>query len=116
MVLGLARRPWPKAAAELDFPEFERVFFCNFFYLHQTEINLIKGLLDKEKAGLFFQGSQDEWPLLKKAAQEFSGAINPSARKEPFINFLCPPVLTCIPRPPWPGDNKKGVRPLFRIR
>ncbi len=72
-----------EAIAELDFPEFERVFFCNFFYLHQTEINLIKGLLDKEKAGLFFQGSQDEWPLLKKAAQEFSGAINPPARKEP---------------------------------
>ena len=74
-----------QAAAELDFPEFERVFFCNFFYLHQTEINLIKGLLDKEKAGLFFQGSQDEWPLLKKAAQEFSGAIIPSATKEPVL-------------------------------
>ena len=72
-----------EAAAELDFPEFERVFFCNFFYLHQTEINLIKSLLDKEKAGLFFRGSQDEWPLLKKASQEFSRAITPSERKEP---------------------------------
>ena len=72
-----------QAIAELDFPEFERVFFCNFFYLHQTEINLIQGLLAKEKAGLFFQGSQDEWPLLKKAAREFSSPVIPSSRKEP---------------------------------
>src|SRR3989338_2453066 len=72
-----------QSIAELDFPEFEGVFFCNFFYLHQTEINLIQGLLAKEKAGLFFQGSQDEWPLLKKASQAFSSAIIPSSRKEP---------------------------------
>ncbi len=72
-----------REAGELDFPEFERVSFCNFFYLHQTEINLIKGLLDKGKARLFFQGSQDEWPLLKKAAKEFSAAIIPSQAREP---------------------------------
>lgn len=62
---------------EADFPEFDAVLFCGFFYLHKTEERIIKTLYDSGKAMLFFQGDEDEWSVLKRLGQRFSCSIKP---------------------------------------
>ena len=50
--------------------EFDKIMFCNFFYLHKTESLMIKELISKGKAICFFQGSGGNWPVLAKTAAD----------------------------------------------
>jgi len=61
-----------KVIENIDFNEFDVIFFCNFFYLHKTEEKIIKTLYNQNKAVLFFQGGQDEWSVLKTNYDHFS--------------------------------------------
>ncbi len=70
----------------IDFPEFDQILFCNFFYLHKTERNLIKNFYERNQALLFFQGDEDNWPILKKLAREFHQPIRAPQSDDPF-NF-----------------------------
>lgn len=63
---------------QAEFSEFEQIFFCGLFYLHKTESNIIRSIYEKEKAVLFFQGSEQEWSVLEKTAKDFSISVKPS--------------------------------------
>lgn len=69
-------------ATHADLGEFEQIFFCNFFYLHKTEERIIRKIYEKDKAVLVFQGSQEEWPVLKRISQGLSCPISPAPLKE----------------------------------
>jgi len=70
---------------EIDISEFEGIFFCCLFYLHKSEIEIIKSLYRRGKAILFFQGDIEDWHSLKRLAQELSISIRPE--KEENISF-----------------------------
>ncbi len=63
----------------LGLDEFEKIIFCNFFYLHDSERRIIKDIHDRGKAVLLFQGSQEDWPVLKSNAR----ALNCSIKTKP---------------------------------
>ncbi|MDD5432152.1 MAG: PD-(D/E)XK nuclease family protein [Candidatus Omnitrophica bacterium] len=68
---------------DIDFSEFEEIIFCGFFYIHKTELAVIKSLYDANKALLFFQGSQDEWSVLERNSRSLSIVIKPENIKKP---------------------------------
>ncbi|MCM8798356.1 MAG: PD-(D/E)XK nuclease family protein [Candidatus Omnitrophica bacterium] len=72
-----------KEIAEIDLSEFENIFFCGLFYLHKTELEIIKNLYLRGKAILFFQGDMEEWQSLKRVAQELSIQIKPEKNHHP---------------------------------
>jgi ATP-dependent helicase/nuclease subunit B len=74
--------------AEASCPEFDEIFFCNFFYLHKTEQGIIKNLCDRSKATLFFQGGQDEWPLLAELAADLESPIRPESQPAPSYDLV----------------------------
>lgn len=76
-----------KIIKDLSFDEFDKILFCNFFYLHKTEKIIIKHLYDTEKAMLFFQGDENKWPVLKEISENFSCSIKPQKQFEPHYNF-----------------------------
>lgn len=76
-------------AADNDLPEFDRLIFCNFFYLHSTEERIVRGFLEQGKAQCIFQGRAKEWPVLSKNAKGLNLDITPSqAKKDDFSYFL----------------------------
>jgi len=46
--------------------DFEKIIFCNLFYLHSTEKELIREIFSQKKGICFFEGSADEWSVLKE--------------------------------------------------
>lgn len=74
---------------EIDFKEFEEIVFAGFFYLHNTEKEIIRRLYQKDKATLIFQGDEDEWDILKQLGQSLSCRIKPLAedKKENSVSF-----------------------------
>jgi RecB family exonuclease len=67
-----------KNAAVIELAEFDRVYFCNSFYLQKTEQRIIQALMKNGKAHLVFQGSADEWEILR----EMETALGISIRHE----------------------------------
>jgi len=65
------------------FDEFDRIFFCNFFYLNKAEQFIIKSIYDRDKAILFFQGNQNDWSILENNAKLFSTKIIPQNISKP---------------------------------
>lgn len=55
-------------------PEFDEIFFCNFFYLHKTQTGFLAALCGACNVSLIFQGGQ-EWPVLKDLARRTGWAI-----------------------------------------
>ena len=76
---------------DTEFKEFDAILFCNLFYLSKTEEEIIKSIYDRDKAILFFQGSEDDWPVLEKLAKVFSHHITPDKLKGPDykLNICC---------------------------
>ena len=70
-----------QAAGDEKLDEFEQVFFCNFFYLHATEKEIIASLLRRGKATAVFQGDEKEWPVLADTAKALGCRISPSGEK-----------------------------------
>ena len=92
-VRGLKYLLASKLAPCAEFAQFENILFCNFFYLHKTEESIIKCLYDKNKASLFFQGSEDDWPVLKKTARSFGVAIRPEKDVAPSYKIAIRPAF-----------------------
>lgn len=63
---GMAYRAAALASATTNLPEFDTIVFCNFFYLHTTETDVLKNLFNKGKAVLVFQKDSAEWPVLER--------------------------------------------------
>ncbi|MGE4356950.1 MAG: PD-(D/E)XK nuclease family protein [Candidatus Omnitrophota bacterium] len=68
---------------EIDLSEFEDILFCGLFYLHKTELEIVRNIYAKGKAFLFFQGDMEEWGSLKRIARELSITIKPPRRDNP---------------------------------
>ncbi|MFA6383782.1 MAG: PD-(D/E)XK nuclease family protein [Candidatus Omnitrophota bacterium] len=72
-------------ASRIDAPDlgdFDKVFFCNFFYLHKSEERLIQNAVKSDKAVLIFQGGR-EWPVLDQLAQRTGWQIDASPERAP---------------------------------
>ncbi|MDD5194447.1 MAG: PD-(D/E)XK nuclease family protein [Candidatus Omnitrophica bacterium] len=67
--------------------EFDTVLFCNFFYLHASEKKIIKNILERGKGICIFQGSQDDWSVLKNSAKEFGCHIRPKTQWQEKLDF-----------------------------
>ncbi len=67
---------------EIKFDEFDKIFFCGFFYMQKTERRIVKYLYNIGKANLFFQGDGDKWPVLKDTSHDLSCVIKPGEKKE----------------------------------
>ncbi|MFA5099736.1 MAG: PD-(D/E)XK nuclease family protein [Candidatus Omnitrophota bacterium] len=65
-----------------DLGDFDKVYFCNFFYLHKTEEMLIQNVVKQDKAVLIFQGGR-EWPVLDQLAQRTGWQIDSLPAREP---------------------------------
>jgi len=63
--------------------EFDQVFFCNFFYLHKTEEEILNHLYYRDKAVLFFQKDTKDWPVFAGLSKIFGCNIEPRVKKEP---------------------------------
>lgn len=72
---------------KIDLTEFEQIFFCGFFYLHKTELALMRYLYDTQKAAFVFQGDESEWSVFEKLSQEFSHPLRPKecVQRQPEI-------------------------------
>ncbi|MCF7907999.1 MAG: PD-(D/E)XK nuclease family protein [Candidatus Omnitrophica bacterium] len=69
--------------------EFKAVVFCNFFYLHSTEMEIMKEVKASGKGFFIFQGSSREWSVLNKTATELEVTIEPNSKEvsRPNLNF-----------------------------
>lgn len=87
---GLAYLRASQSASQLDFGEFDQIFFCNFFYLNNTEAQIIKSLYQKDRAFLIFQGDPDDWPILKNTVQKLDLSLQrlPHSKPAPKISFF----------------------------
>jgi len=72
-----------RAVPEIQCAEFEKILFCNFFYLHTTEAAVIRELYERERALLFFQKGAGAWPVFDRLSELFSCPIEPRARRGP---------------------------------
>ncbi|MCF7874267.1 MAG: PD-(D/E)XK nuclease family protein [Candidatus Omnitrophica bacterium] len=46
--------------------EFDQIFFCDLFYLHKTEKEVVNKFYKTGKTSCVFQGSNKRWPILDK--------------------------------------------------
>ncbi|MCM8781032.1 MAG: hypothetical protein NC908_03830, partial [Candidatus Omnitrophica bacterium] len=72
---------------QMSLQDFTDILFCGFFYLHKTEEKIIKHIYLKQKAKIFFQGDQDDWPVLKDLFEVFSCDIKPYTSEQPTYNL-----------------------------
>jgi len=57
--------------------EFDKILFCNFYYLHCTEEKVIKQLFDADKAILLFQKDNLPWSVFERLSEVFGRKIEP---------------------------------------
>ncbi|MBD3264519.1 MAG: hypothetical protein GF375_05420, partial [Candidatus Omnitrophica bacterium] len=70
--------------------EFEGVLFCNLFYLSAAEKKIIKNVCAKTRSYLLFQGSEDDWSVLRKNAAYFGVQIKPPHQEADFkLSLRC---------------------------
>lgn len=74
-------------AGQLPFDEFDHIIFANIFYLHATEQRAIKDIYARGKGICVFQGSPDDWPVLKDNARNFAFTLSPRPGKESSYNL-----------------------------
>ena len=67
---GMAYLEASRRARDEELPEFDTVFFCNFFYLHTTELRIVQEFLRRGKAVLLFQRDCRSWPVLDTLEKE----------------------------------------------
>lgn len=68
---------------ECKFDDFDAVIFCNFFYLHKTELNVFRKMHNNKKGIFMFQGDAADWSVLDKCAKEMNIAIKPEVKINP---------------------------------
>lgn len=72
---------------EKKFDDFDRVIFCNFFYLHKTELNVFKEMHGSGKGVFIFQGDSDGWSVLLRCAKEMNISIKPEIKNNQGYNL-----------------------------
>ncbi|MEW6088750.1 MAG: PD-(D/E)XK nuclease family protein, partial [bacterium] len=84
---GLMYMDAAKIIRETKFPEFDKILFCNFYYLHNTEKEIIKYLINENKASAFFQKDSNTWPVFDELSKLFNHRIEP-----PVTHYLSPKI------------------------
>jgi len=84
---GLMYLTASRIVADIELSEFDKILFCNFFYLHKTEKNIIKHFYKSGNTSLIFQGDKKEWPVLKNISQSFSCKMEPIKSAVPKYNL-----------------------------
>lgn len=76
-------------ADKIKFPEFDAIIFCNFFYIHTTEFNVIKSICNNGKGICIFQGDENDWSVLRNNAKKLNVSLKPAKplTKQPNIVF-----------------------------
>jgi len=69
--------------SEFTGKEFDKILFCNFYYLHKTEAKILKYLFDRDKALFFFQKDKQTWPVFKQLENIFGEKIEPQTTAQP---------------------------------
>ncbi|MDP8212659.1 MAG: PD-(D/E)XK nuclease family protein [Candidatus Zapsychrus exili] len=100
-----------KCVEDIAFDEFDQILFCNFFYFHKTEEDVIKSLYKKDKATLIFQGDAKRWPILERIQKSFNCKI------EEVLTFPDYKSKKSGSRPPSKSLGKVGSikRPEFNL-
>ncbi|MBU1087649.1 MAG: PD-(D/E)XK nuclease family protein [Candidatus Omnitrophica bacterium] len=70
-----------------ELPEFDKILFCNFFELHNTEKQVIKQYYDKDKALIFFQKDNKPWAQFDELAAFFKTEIKPKVKDDEQHNL-----------------------------
>jgi len=73
--------------AKTAFDEFDRILFCGFFDINMCQKEIIKHLLDTDKATVFFQSSPRHWLQLKELSAYFDCPIEPETAAAPEYNL-----------------------------
>lgn len=71
------------------FEEFKKIIFCNFFYLQQTELSVVKNAVKNTDTEILLQGDQEKWSVLSAFAKEIGREIRSLSddMKEPEIKL-----------------------------
>ena len=72
-----------KLVEKTDKLEFERIYFCNFLYLHKSELKILKYLKEKNIARFFFQGGKNDWSILEDTGKYLSLDISAPSNAKP---------------------------------
>jgi len=84
---GLRYLQATRSVEEKEYQGFEKVIFCNLFYLHATEQKIVKSIYKQGKGVCIFQGSQERWSVLANNAKELNVTIKPEA-EDAKVNFF----------------------------
>jgi ATP-dependent helicase/nuclease subunit B len=68
-------------ADKLKLPGFDKVIFCNPFYLQGSEKKIISALYKNDRAVIFFQGDSEKFSVLKDMEKEFNCEIKTSPQQ-----------------------------------
>jgi len=63
---------------------FDRIIFCNLFYLHSTEKELVQKICSQKKGICFFEGASNEWSVLKENEEFLQTRIEASTHCSSF--------------------------------
>ncbi len=80
----LAAADWIK---NNELNDYDVVIFCNFFYLHKTEQRIIKKICERKKGICIFQGSSENWSVLKNNSDILGIPIRPEKKDYLKPNF-----------------------------
>ncbi|MFA6281282.1 MAG: PD-(D/E)XK nuclease family protein [Candidatus Omnitrophota bacterium] len=86
---GLVYLSASKLVDKKSFPEFDAIIFCNFFYIHATELDVIRSICKRDKGICIFQGDESQWSVLKSNAKKLGISLKPTKQSlnEPKIIF-----------------------------
>lgn len=73
---GFMYRKSALEAESAEFPEFDEILFCGFFYMHETEKKVVKALFSRGIAKLFFQGDSSQWSVLEKLGKDLGVVLH----------------------------------------
>lgn len=91
---GLMYREAAASAKEM-LEDFEYFVFSGFFYFHETELAIVKTILDSGKAKIFFQGEPEEWTVLENNVKRLNVGMDSRLKHagttegEPEIKVYC---------------------------
>jgi ATP-dependent helicase/nuclease subunit B len=84
---GMSYRAAADCVKNNELKDYDVVLFCNFFYLHKTEQRIIKEICERKKGICIFQGSSDQWSVLKNNADILGALIRPDKKDSLRPNF-----------------------------
>jgi ATP-dependent helicase/nuclease subunit B len=87
---GLMYREAARSAGGI-LKDFEFFVFSGFFYFYETELAIVKTIMDSGKAKMLFQGDPKEWPVLEMNAKHFGVKAESPKNNEttPNISLYC---------------------------